>query len=537
MNIICILAGGTGNRFQSAVPKQYHSLSGRPVIEYVVDAALKSCADETLVVCANNYAEQLADKYGVCTVHSGHSRNDSMVNAINFVKEKYPCKNILFVDAVCPTLTPELIDLYFEYLGEYDAVFTTSEITTSIAHKNNCDLIDGHELFLIKTPDAYRFSLICECMEQGLKGSSPYYNMPSNAKIKCYSDFLDHIKIIYPQDIAIAETLLREKERQIHFKSHSDDTVLNLLRKLRKIDSTGTRNWEKTLDKNVETLFSEYGVYEFNVNRDAYTGLVIECASRKYGAVIIKMYPDFLRKRYVKESYVMKNLNNYHQCKMIACNDSFNAMLLERIVPGDYIEIECDKVQIEQMFIDMNANRKRIDDLAYVEPEIKGVLEQTIEEYEIAKEYDYHPKMIKYLLDKAKEVYDYAFYDDEKYLLHGDVYFKNALRGNNEIKVIDPVGYKDSFVFEYMPFLTYELYQNSKSINYLRDYRELVKFFNKFADTTKFKEATYVFLIKQIVPSIYEANDNYKRANKYMDIIKALYLNESNQFEIDKFGE
>lgn len=32
MNIVCIRAGGSGNRFGSLVPKKYHLINGRPVI-------------------------------------------------------------------------------------------------------------------------------------------------------------------------------------------------------------------------------------------------------------------------------------------------------------------------------------------------------------------------------------------------------------------------------------------------------------------------------------------------------------------------
>ncbi len=71
MNIVCILAGGTGNRFGSPVPKQYHFINGRPVIGYVIDAAIKSIADEVIVVAEAEKIDGLENKYSVTAIGGG----------------------------------------------------------------------------------------------------------------------------------------------------------------------------------------------------------------------------------------------------------------------------------------------------------------------------------------------------------------------------------------------------------------------------------------------------------------------------------
>ena len=169
--------------------------------------------------------------------------------------------------------------------------------------------------------------------------------------------------------------------------------------------------------------------------------------------------------------------------------------------------------------------------------EIKDIIDQTEDEFLIASQYDYYPSMIHYLLECAKDVYAKNFVDEKKYLLHGDAYYKNSLRSQDGIRVIDPVGYVDAFVFEYMPLLTYELVMHTKPEDYLDQYRELIRFFSTFTDTRKFNAATFVFMVKQLVPSVYEANDEYKRANRYMNLIKALFLDENNEFMLNKFGD
>ena len=78
---------------------------------------------------------------------------------------------------------------------------------------------------------------------------------------------------------------------------------------------------------------------------------------------------------------------------------------------------------------------------------------------------------------------------------------------------------------------------HGKKENYLEQYRELLKFFSEFTDTKDFNAAVFVFLVKQLVPSIYEANDGYRRADRYMELIKYLFIDDNNRFVLNKFWE
>lgn len=536
MKIICILAGGSGNRFGSPVPKQYHLINGRPVIEYVIDAAIKSVADEVIVVADAEKIETLEEKYGVIAVRGGRNRNKSIGNALSYIKNEFTCEEIIIVDAVCPMVEADLFDLYFNYLEKYDAVLTAEDVTTGLARKDG-EAVYRNDYFLIESPDAYRFNILECCFNPDTAYTTPLHLLPKHANIKYYFDFKNYKKIMYPHDLAVAEALIRERERHVRFEAHSDDAVLALFAKLRKMDRKGTKQWEKQLDTDVESLFSKWEIYEFSVNRDAYTGLVLECKSRRFGNVVLKMYPPFLSGRFIKESFIMSTLKDYPLAPVLALDREKNAMLLSRVIPGDYIVYEDDQKDIEKMFLQMQQNRIPVSEVNNKPSEIKGVVEQTEDEYLIASSYNYYPDMVKYLLDCAKRIYEHSFLLEKKYLLHGDVYYKNALRSERGILAIDPVGYADAFVFEYMPLLTYELVMHTKPENYIKQYNELLSFFETFADISKFNEAVFVFLVKQLVPSIYEANDGYARANSYMQLIKELYLNENNEVYLEKATE
>lgn len=533
MNIVCILAGGNGNRFGSPVPKQYHLINGRPVIEYVIDAAIKSIAEEVIVVSDTERIDQLESKYGVIAIRGGRNRNQSIGNAISYISDHFLCEKLIIVDAVCPMVSAELFDLYYCFLNEYDAVFTAGDVTTSLARKDG-NPVNRKEFFLIESPDAYRFNLLRHSFDSDSVYTTPLHMLPKNAEIKYYFDFKDYMKVMYPHDLAVAEALMREREHHRKFEAHADDSVLNLFAKLRKTDREGTKTWEKTIDIDVERMFDKWEIYLFSVNRDAYTGLVLECQSRKYGDVVLKMYPPFLSGRYVKESFIMSTLKSYPQAPLLDVDQKCNTMLLGRVIPGDYIDYDEDREEIIRMFQKMWEGRTSIQTVPNKPDEIKSVIMQTEDEYAIASRYDYYPELLPYLLECAKRIYNDYFADEEKFILHGDAYYKNALRSQDGIKIIDPVGYVDAFLFEYMPLLTYELVMHTKPENYLNQYSALLAFFSSFVDTSKFNAATFVFLVKQLIPSVYEANDEYKRANRYMQLIKSLFLNENNELILDK---
>ena len=74
-------------------------------------------------------------------------------------------------------------------------------------------------------------------------------------------------------------------------------------------------------------------------------------------------------------------------------------------------------------------------------------------------------------------------------------------------------------------------------MDYAKKYNELIDFFKDFVDVSRFKKASFAFFIKQIVPSVYEANDGYVRADSYLDVIKSLYLNENGKLKDNIFDD
>lgn len=207
-----ILAGGIGNRFGGDKPKQYYLLGGKEIIWYSIEAFRRaSSLDEFIVVVGPKEYEagEVAKKYNVRTVNGGDTRNHSLYNALCFISEQYPnCDKIIENNAACPFITPKQIDDFISLLDKYDYVQTTFHITDALG-SNSDRLVNRDDYFLIQSPDAYRFNRLFESFDPNNVNGHPAIQLPEDAV--GYNYFIDGhpFKVTYPEDLEIAEILLK----------------------------------------------------------------------------------------------------------------------------------------------------------------------------------------------------------------------------------------------------------------------------------------------------------------------------------------
>lgn len=211
-----ILAGGIGCRFGGDKPKQYYLLDGKEIIWYSIDAFRKATTiDDFVVVVGQNEFDNgtIAERYGVKTVLGGNTRNHSLGNALRYIKEHYPeCTKIIENNAACPFIEPSQIDECIRLLDGYDFVQTTFHITDALGSYSS-RLVNRDDYFLIQAPDAYRFDSLFKYFDPNHPNGHPAIQLPDDAK--GYNYFVDGqpFKVTYPEDIEIAEILLKRKQR------------------------------------------------------------------------------------------------------------------------------------------------------------------------------------------------------------------------------------------------------------------------------------------------------------------------------------
>ena len=125
-----ILAGGSGSRMGSPVPKQFMSLNGRAVIEYPVETfAAHPAIDEVAVVVHPDWRQEFETiKNRNCwkkltkVIDGGNERYMSTLNAVMAYIDYPDDTNLLLHDAARPMVSAEIVDKVVAALQHYEAV-------------------------------------------------------------------------------------------------------------------------------------------------------------------------------------------------------------------------------------------------------------------------------------------------------------------------------------------------------------------------------------------------------------------------------
>lgn len=215
MNAALILSGGSGQRFQSALPKQYHKILGKMVIEYVCEAALKAeNIDCVLIAGAPCPAlSRLIEKYpSLHTAPGGNTRNETLKNGLTALN-RMNCARVIIMDAVRPLVTGQLIDTYMRFLADgYHAVTTAQPITDSLG------CLDAHEVdrsryYLMQSPEAYDFPLLYQYFHENSLLTEVAHQLPRDIRLMRYYDFPENPKLTYPWEKPYIASAIKARRR------------------------------------------------------------------------------------------------------------------------------------------------------------------------------------------------------------------------------------------------------------------------------------------------------------------------------------
>jgi 2-C-methyl-D-erythritol 4-phosphate cytidylyltransferase len=228
--VAVVLAGGSGERFGTTVPKQLLPLAGRPMIEHSVAAFERAPAvDQIMVVMAAGHAGQVRAllatggyaKLGP-VIDGGPTRTASTRCAIAELGDD-EC-DVLFHDAARPLVSQQTIAGCAAALADHRAVGVAvpSSDTIAVVSDGVMTAIPRRDsLARCQTPQGFRLSVIRRAYQ--LADADPAFGeLPATDDCGIVLRYLPelgvhvvpgserNIKITYPRDLAIAEALLRE---------------------------------------------------------------------------------------------------------------------------------------------------------------------------------------------------------------------------------------------------------------------------------------------------------------------------------------
>lgn len=224
--VAVILAGGTGRRIGSAVPKQLLEVGGRPILSFAVEA-FDGCprVDEVILVMAAGHTAEAERIVSGCAkpaavIEGGATRTDSTVAALKHLTARPDDTVVLFHDAARPFVDAEIIDRCLDALGSYEAVavgIATSDTIVAVADGMIARMPPRESLRRFQTPQGFRLGTIRKAYELAL-GDPGFTATDDCGVVHRYLPDLPipvvegserNLKVTHPLDIVIAEHLAR----------------------------------------------------------------------------------------------------------------------------------------------------------------------------------------------------------------------------------------------------------------------------------------------------------------------------------------
>ncbi|WP_109700068.1 2-C-methyl-D-erythritol 4-phosphate cytidylyltransferase [Chitinophaga deserti] len=218
--IAVIVAGGSGQRMGSTIPKQFMEIGGKPVLHHTINAFRTAYPDIRIVLVIPQahqaYIAPLLVSFDVppsiMIVHGGETRFHSVKNGLETITEPA----VVFVhDGVRPLLSPALIRRCCEGALSKGNAIPAIEVKDSLREvddEGNLS-VDRSRFRIIQTPQTFLSEQLLPAFDQPY---DPLFTDEASvaerygAEINLVEGEERNIKITRPLDMAIAEVLLQQ---------------------------------------------------------------------------------------------------------------------------------------------------------------------------------------------------------------------------------------------------------------------------------------------------------------------------------------
>jgi 2-C-methyl-D-erythritol 4-phosphate cytidylyltransferase len=224
-----IPAAGSGSRMGAELPKQYLPLAGKPLLYYALGALCANRSIERVFVVlaqgdkqfAQNDWRPLAPRFEPLYC-GGETRADSVFNGLLAMRDEVGVDDWMLVhDAVRPCLAPEILErliatLRDEKTGGLLAMPVVDTLKRSDADGYVTQTEPREDLWQAQTPQMFRYRVLLEALRKiepatATDEASAIERLGLRPKLVIGDS--RNLKVTYPQDLALAETILRSMER------------------------------------------------------------------------------------------------------------------------------------------------------------------------------------------------------------------------------------------------------------------------------------------------------------------------------------
>ena len=215
-----IVAGGSGKRMQSALPKQFMMLGGLPVVAHTINTFSEALPGaEIVVVLPEEHIplwRNLAARFDIAVhrcIAGGKERFHSVKNGLDALSEEV--EYVAVHDGVRALATKKMILRVQLAAEERGAAIPVTEVVDSYRRVDGSEsyIVPRSELRIVQTPQTFSAALLRRAYEQPF--SDKFTDDASvvealGAKITLVEGERRNIKLTTPEDMLIAERLLEE---------------------------------------------------------------------------------------------------------------------------------------------------------------------------------------------------------------------------------------------------------------------------------------------------------------------------------------
>lgn len=215
---VLIVAGGSGSRMESKIPKQFLELNGLPVIMHSIKQFISydPSINVRIILPENqiDYWNELCKKYNFQVEHQvfegGITRFQSVKNGL---KDISPDCLIAIHDGVRPLVNLDTINRCFKAAEEFGAVIPVIDISETVREirGDHSITVDRTKYKIVQTPQVFDAELLLRAYNQEYDDSftDDASVVESSGRLVMMVDGnRENIKITTPIDLKIAEALI-----------------------------------------------------------------------------------------------------------------------------------------------------------------------------------------------------------------------------------------------------------------------------------------------------------------------------------------
>ena len=227
-----VLAGGIGSRMGNVEkPKQFLTIGDKPIIIHTLEKFyVNSKFEKIIVLCPAqwiNHTKNIVKKYlgqadRVVVIEGGSTRNETIMNSIRYIEKEYGLDEdtiIVTHDSVRPFLTHRIIEDNIAAALEYGACDTVIPASDTIVESMNNTYItnipDRSKMYQGQTPQSFRavkLKALYESLteeEKDILTDACKIFVIKGEHVQLVEGEVFNIKITYPYDLRVAETLIK----------------------------------------------------------------------------------------------------------------------------------------------------------------------------------------------------------------------------------------------------------------------------------------------------------------------------------------